>query len=293
MKISVVGAGLAGLLAANMLRRHNVTVYEKQTSLPNNHHAVLRFRTPDVGNVIGVQFKKVNMIKSYLSYYNNIVANSLSYSKKTNGYYISDRSITSGTVISERYVAPPDLIEIMSDKIDIRYGENFNFTSDIKGPVISTIPMPVLMQALGYECNETFKSTKGIVATAKIENCDSYASILIPGPGIVSRATITGDTLMIECSDSKKITDHDLDIVIHNLGIEFHDVSKFEFSEQKYFKITEINESVRHNFMKYATVNFGIYSLGRFACWRPKLLLDDVVHDVRKIEQWITAGGLK
>jgi hypothetical protein len=32
------------------------------------------------------------------------------------------------------------------------------------------------------------------------------------------------------------------------------------------------------------TVQHDIFSLGRFACWR-NILLDDVYHDVRRIEQ--------
>ena len=42
------GAGLACLLA-NMFRKWSPVVYEKQDSLPNNHNALLRFRTNQVG----------------------------------------------------------------------------------------------------------------------------------------------------------------------------------------------------------------------------------------------------
>jgi 2-polyprenyl-6-methoxyphenol hydroxylase-like FAD-dependent oxidoreductase len=36
MKITIIGAGMAGLLAANMLRNHEVSIIEAQKELPNN-----------------------------------------------------------------------------------------------------------------------------------------------------------------------------------------------------------------------------------------------------------------
>ena len=41
--------------------------------------------------------------------------------------------------------------------------------------------------------------------------------------------------------------------------------------------------------MHWATVNWQVYSVGRFAKWEAGLLLDDVVQDVLKIERWIDA----
>ena len=63
MTISVIGAGLAGLLAGNMLRHRDPVIHEVQPSLPNNHSAVLRFRSSAVGDVLNIPFQKVKMIK--------------------------------------------------------------------------------------------------------------------------------------------------------------------------------------------------------------------------------------
>jgi len=290
MKITVVGSGLAGLLAANILRRHHVNVYEKQDHLPNNHHAVLRFRGPDVGNVLGIQFRKVNMLKTYVPHYDNIVADSLSYSKKTTGVYRSDRSIVSGTVIEERYVAPPDLVKLMSENVDIKYGRDFLFTDKHPFPIISTIPMPVLMSKLKYKSEESFKTTCGMVATTEIKDCDAYVSVLFPGPGNISRATITGNKIIIEFPGVKSIIVQEAMKILFHLGVSTDDIGNFQVQEQKYFKITEINEAERLKFMKWATVNYRIFSLGRYACWRPKLLLDDLIKDVRLIESWMLGG---
>jgi hypothetical protein len=293
MRINIIGAGMSVLLAANMLRRHDIALFERQENLPNNHHAVLRFRTPNVGDVLGIQFKKVNMIKTYVPY-SNIAADSLSYSRKCTGVYRSDRSIIAGTVIEERYVAPLDLIEQMSKNVDIKYGSDYNF-KDSKTPCISTIPMPILMDMLEYDSahNIGFDYKPGKVLTGRIGDCDAYISVLFPDPNILaSRATITGDQLIIEYPNNNLPEAFDIACVYPYLGLGDCFVTDVEIKTQIYFKITEINDAERKKFQRWATVNHNIYSLGRYATWRPKLLLDDLVNDVRKIEKWIQGGKI-
>ena len=222
MEIHIIGAGMAGLLAANILRRHRVTILEKQLNLPNNHHAVLRFRTPEIGNLLGIPFKKVNMIKTFIPF-SNIVADSLSYSKKCTGVFRSDRSIIAGTVIDERYIAPINLIEQMAENVNISFGTEFKLRqnkSSISMPIISTIPMPLLMALLEYKHDVNFDSYPGIVYTGTIKNCDAYVSVLFPGPEPYSRATITGDQLIVELPNCTEMPDRlDMADLYFHLGI--------------------------------------------------------------------------
>jgi NAD(P)-binding Rossmann-like domain len=290
-EIHIIGAGMSGLLAANILRRHRITVLEKHKTLPNNHHAVLRFKTPEIGNILGVPFKKVNMIKTHVTF-RNLVADSLSYSKKCTGKYLSDRSIIAGTVQEERYIAPPNLVEQMAENVLVSCNTEWTprIHAQIPVPVISTIPMPILMDILGYDNghNISFDYKPGIVFTGTILNCDAYVSLLFPGPELYSRATITGNHLMIEFPGMTEIPENiDLLYAYSHLGLDDVVVLDGKYKKQQYFKITEIDESERKKFMRWATVTHGIYSLGRYATWRPKLLLDDLVQDVRKIEGWI------
>ena len=51
-------------LTTNMFRKWSPVVYEKQDSLPNNHNALLRFRTNQVGIARAIPFKKVKVTKA-------------------------------------------------------------------------------------------------------------------------------------------------------------------------------------------------------------------------------------
>ena len=58
MTVIVIGAGMAGLLAGSMLRSECESVVEAQPNLPNNHSAVLRFRSTAVADTLNIPFKE-------------------------------------------------------------------------------------------------------------------------------------------------------------------------------------------------------------------------------------------
>ena len=60
----IAGAGLAGLIAGNIFRNYSPRIIERQTSLPNNHRAILRFRDHSVSKATGIEFKKVKVRKA-------------------------------------------------------------------------------------------------------------------------------------------------------------------------------------------------------------------------------------
>lgn len=298
MTIHIVGAGMAGLLAANMLRHRDPIVHEVQPSLPNNHSAVLRFRTSAVGDILNIPFKKVQMIKDHVPW-RNVVADALAYSFKNNGKYRSDRSITAGQTTADRWIAPPDLIQRMAERLDIEYGKSFDFQISSYGahiPIISTLPMPILAEALHYEWKTTdvlFNSVPGLNIKATIADCDAYISLLVPDPEIpFSRISITGNEMIVETTNYGQDLP-DIEIVhraatLIGLDYSYSDIRSYP---QKYAKITPIDDDIRKEFMHWATVHHNIYSLGRFATWRPKLLLDDLIQDIRKIDKWLGSSS--
>jgi hypothetical protein len=162
LEMIIVGAGMAGLLAARMLSHRKPVVWETQKALPNNHSAVLRFRTSQVGDILGIPFKKVNMIKDTL-HWRNPIADSLAYSYKNSGSYRSDRSVTRGLVSEERFIAPPDLISQMAEGVKIEFGREYDPNDPhVRGSnVISTIPMPALMELLDYDMGPDFNYREG------------------------------------------------------------------------------------------------------------------------------------
>ena len=296
----IIGAGMAGLLAAAMMRSEASAVVEAQSAIPNNHSAVLRFRSRVVGDVINVPFKEVDCLKA-VQPYKNPIADAMLYSKKTNGSYTL-RSITSADAkISKRYIAPPDLIQRMAEacscefvfgqKIDL-WAIQQNFGARI--PMISTMPMPMLMDLIGWERRSEFRSIKGTNLRLKAANCEAYCSLYVPDPGyLFSRVSVTGDEIIAELpgihSQDIKGDEHEtMADAMELLGIDENlPYAEIEVTEQKYAKILPIDEQERRQFIVYATEQLGIYSLGRFATWRPGLLLDDVVNDVRVIQRLI------
>jgi len=295
MTVHIVGAGLAGLLAANMLNKLDPQVFERQLKLPNNHSAVLRFRTSAIGDVLGIPFRQVTLVKS-IQPWKNPAADALAYSMKIGGESRSDRSINSGELVDTRWIAPPNLIELMSKDINsINLGTPYPF-NEMKGqgvPIISTIPMPVLMDELNWPDKPEFRFMHGYNISADIERCNAYVSLMVPSPAYpFSRISITGSQLIVEipqCDGSFEVDARTWATMAASLlGIEIERVGNVRSLRQTYVKILPVDDGVRREFIYWASKEYNIYSLGRFACWRPHLLLDDLVKDVRLIESWIT-----
>lgn len=298
MTITIVGAGMAGLLAANMLQRHSPRIIEAQPSLPNNHSAVLRFGSDKVAEVTGIPFQKVKMIKGTLPW-RNPVADALSYALKCGGVSRSDRSIPLGLERAERWIAPVNLISRMSDAIPtgkIKFEQPFDIiTYSGDGPYISTIPMPALMALLGYPNQPAFNYVEGANLHFTVPNCEAYASLYIPSPAYrFNRLSVTGDEVIAEFAfphPFPKLSAPEVKSmafpICDMLGLQHVTVENVSYTSQRYAKIQPIDDIARKKFLAWTTDNHNIFSLGRFATWRPGLLLDDLVHDVRQIEKWI------
>lgn len=314
-KITIIGAGMAGLLAAGMLRDEAECILEAQPNLPNNHTALLRFRSSVVGDALNIPFKKVRVMKAVDAGGMNPVAAMLSYSMKSNGTATMRSSISAHGEIEERYIAPPNLVEQMANKVScpICFNTKWDGLSPGIEPIISTLPMPVLMDILGFEIAENasaplFQSVSGYNITAELTNTDAYVTLYIPDRArMENRISITGSKLTIEVA-LPRLSSVDVDRIVNGktitatfenikwavgrLGLltsEYPSVliNSIKISRQQYAKILPIDEGLRQRFIMWASDKHGVYSLGRFATWRPGLLLDDVVGDVRVIRNLI------
>ncbi len=294
MTIKIIGAGMAGLLAARMLYRHDPVVYEQQPSLPNNHSAVLRFRTPEVGNILGIPFKKVRVLKG-AAFWRGPVASVMAYTDKILGEYRSDRSMPTKFEVVDRWIAPPDLIARMAEGVNVVYGHDFTLVGE-KTKVISTIPMSNLMEELAYLPKPKFDYTPGFNIKAKVGRCHAYLSLYVPDPTMdFYRVSITGDEMIIEFSgefakQGREVRDK-VNIIkaCAMIGVDPDRIIEHKTYEQRYAKINPIPEAARREFIYWASSLQGkAYSLGRFATWRPGLLMDDVPKDVRFIDSMMT-----
>jgi len=310
--MNIIGAGMAGLLAGGMIRDQSVCIWESAASLPNNHSAVLRFRSSIVGDALDIPFKKVKMMKT-TDPWRNPVADAMAYSLKTNGTASLRSVATANGEISERYIAPENLIQELRKRVtgdvffDIKIGSDaLEFMSR---PIISTIPMPVLMKLLKYDDIPNFSYVNGFNINCLVPQSDAYVSVYVPNPyREFNRVSMTGQKLTIEFS-FPELTNEELKIkaeeisndasaiellvmdALYCLGMDDCEWQDAKLSMQPYSKILPIDEGERRRFILWASDNFGIYSLGRFATWRPGLLMDDVVNDVRVIRKIIKNGS--
>jgi hypothetical protein len=305
MTIRIIGAGMAGLLASQMLRRTRPWVDEAQQELPDNHGALLRFRTDAVARETGQPFRRVRVLKAVKSGGRlrpiSTLADANEYSYKVTGA-VAPRSILD-LETCDRYIAPPDFINIMARDAMLRVGSPLTPAnlSTLKGQrevaVISTIPMPVLMKIVGWDGSRaafSFRPVWSVVVTIGTPAVDIFQTIYYPGLDVpYYRASFTGNQLIIEYTKDPGafkpeardpwlldvLADFGLDAVVTNLTVSV--------KKQEYGKLLPMNERERHEFILAMTDEYNIYSVGRFATWR-QILLDDVVNDVRVVESMIT-----
>lgn len=297
----VIGAGMAGLIAANYFRKQNPTVIERNAALPDNHAALLRFRTDKVFRVAGLPATQVTVRKSivwgadFMASCNPYLANK--YSLKVTGK-IEDRSIWR-TETEKRFIAPPDLLPRLADGCDIKFGAEFfkregDYLSmeGYHSRVISTMPMPVLMKILGWKDIPQFSYKPIWVFTGEIDDCNVNQTIYFPDHEVpYYRASIVGGKFILEFATDPGDTTGVLDQATEALdyfGIDISICAWSGFRKQEIGKMLPIDDTLRKDFMHWATSEYGIYSLGRFATWRP-ILLDDVVDDLAVIERMMSS----
>jgi hypothetical protein len=287
--MKILGAGLAGLLAGVL--NQDAYIFEP-FERKKTHQALLRFRSPDIGEAVGVPFRKVQVYKGiwdegpvplspkYISQYARKVSNKVAY-----------RSICN--IDSEnRWIAPIDFQERLEDMCRgrISYKCDLNDKHTMPGATISTIPIQVLANMLSVNppsFNVKDLPVKSIyVNKYRVPSCDAYMTIYFPALGTpIYRASISGDSLIVE--SIRPIKDVWIDVAKEALGLQDLDMSReLDNFEQVNGKISPINEAWRKEFILQATLDHNIYSLGRFATWR-NLVLDDVYHDILRIKRFI------
>lgn len=298
----IVGAGLAGLIAAHIFP--NLPLVDARPEPTMGHNALLRFRSSVVGDVTGQEFRPVTVRKaiwagSAVQQPSIRLANL--YSMKVVGR-LANRSIWDLEPVT-RWIAPPDfhdrLVESVGDRVT--WGELFDFTLAGDEPTISTAPMPTVLAQLGIDPGVEFVHAPIKVRRYRVDGADVHQTIYFPGPETqLYRASITGDLLICEFvteSNGLFLEGHDEtddSFLLRNhvapaFGISANQLEPLPaVDHQRYGKIIPIPTAARKSLLRLLTERHGIYSLGRFATFR-NILLDDVVQDANIIKRLIAA----
>lgn len=285
----IVGAGLAGLLAAYAWP--SIPILEAAPAAGAGHRALLRFRSDAVSRLTGIDFRKVIVRKGIWSagrYVPPSIAIANAYSFKVLGEYISDRSIWNIDPVA-RYVAPEMLYEQLVEYAGsrIQWNTAHDFVSRTT-PIISTAPLDITMAAKLMRPVEMKRAAIN-VARFRIPGADLFQTVYFPDAELgVYRASITGDLLIIETAGAG-LLGAEIAAVERALGILYDRWRVLSESKQKYGKIISLADEVRKSILFQLTHDHGIYSLGRFATWR-NVLLDDVVDDIVVIKRLLRSG---
>ena len=297
----IYGAGMAGLVAAHMLRRFQPEVREAQDRLPENHAALLRFRTDACSVATGIPFDRVRVSKAvaYNGRLHSVATLAMNnrYAAKVVGR-VTNRSALN-TVDSERFIAPADFVAQLASSVRVQFGSRLGAEvmarDENSPPLISTIPMPAMAELVGYKELPTLLRRPVWSVRAQLKDCDVYQTVYYPDETVPwYRASITGATLIVECLEEPDAfaLPKQLASVLHDFGIN-QAVHSPVVKKQAYGKISTPDPEGCRRFVLWLTDRYRIYSLGRFATWR-QLLLDDVVSDVRVIERLADyRGGYK
>lgn len=276
-----------------------------------------------------VEIKKAIYFDGQIHNESNIKFDNL-YSQKVTGK-VQRRSI-GNLGIGKRYIPPVDFFQQLEKKceqldINFRQIECIGLPAATQETYyISTLPMPKLYKRVHDE-EIKFDFEKVYVVEFNIENCNVHQTIYYPCNSSLKqpayRISIVGNNIKCEISEESMKEFHDYDVefnpttfrfqqllenldtqIYESFGISipeqlvesavndclYHGVDKV-IKEQKFGKISPINEQLRHSIIYNLTKQFGIYSLGRFSCWR-QIMMDDVVKDVKKIENLIKLENL-
>jgi len=281
--MKIYGAGIAGLLAGCMFQQ--ARLFESAPENTAQHKAVLRFRTPNVGDAVGIDFRPVRVHKG-LWLDGKSVAPSIQlanwYSRKVIGK-LADRSIWN-LEASERFIAPEDFIEQLIERCAGRITWNHTLTAEEvlneKEPAISTLPMNIMARFMADETAPTFSYEPITVRRWRVPNADVFQTVYFPALGTnLYRASITGDLLIAEYVDAS-----DAYPLFEAFGLSERDCVPIEKVSQRYGKIARIDDGWRKQFIFNLTHKHNIFSLGRFGTWR-NLLLDDVIHDIAVLKK--------
>lgn len=312
MKLIILGAGIAGAMASGYFRSSNPVVFEKMKSPSQRHRAVFRIKNPEVGFLLGCPLKKISVEKSiYLDrkhFKEADISMANSYSLKVSGE-IENRSIRFSDAVCNRYLLSEfpypvntefgcEMVGISPGRaIFVREGKELCIDFDC---CISTIPLPEMIAVVGgfakdlaegMSFDNNYKSVC-VLRKKTSHPCTVNQTIYYPARHFRAyRATLEEGNLIIESIEGYS-SPEELKEIANSFGLREEDLAQEEERfEQKYGKISSIDETKRKSLLFSLTTKLGVYSLGRFATWR-NIRTDDLISDLSKIDKMMNRPSI-
>jgi len=285
---TIVGAGLAGLIAAHAWP--NAPVLEISPKPRATHRALLRFRSDAVAKLTGIEFRKVTVHKGIWAdqdFRPPSIRWANLYAQKVVGRLAGDRSIWN-IQTAERFIAPDNLYEQLVDAVGDRIQWATAAAFNTRALLISTAPLPHVLNNLTSGGHE-FRRASIHVTRWHVPGADVFQTVYFPERGTgLYRASITGHALIAEAIEPINVDDEKH--LGRAFGINVGNCERLESVEQAFGKIVPCDEGVRKQILFRLTHDHNIYSLGRFATWR-NILLDDVVDDIAVIKRLLKTNN--
>lgn len=304
MRVAIVGAGLAGIIAESAISKaftdSKVAVFDgkKTKGISDQHKAVMRLHNDSIKEYVNCSLRPIKVQKAVyhkgviydspnlllnnlysLKVYDSIGSRSLLQLGSVERYLISNIRVSSVNYIRQ------NVLGIKDSQLLSLHGSSYDY--DI---CISTIPMPLLLKLVGKDYEVKFKHRSVFVATFDLNiKSDVHQTLYFtdPSESIPYRVTIEGNKVIAEFLIRMEKEDIDLSLmnkIMMPFGINgvYCDEDTVETFEQKMGKIDPIDDNLRRRIMMELTDEFNVYSFGRFATWRP-LRVDQVLEDIKKI----------
>ena len=299
MKVVIIGAGMAGSVAAGAMSSSVPVVYDSKkdnggTGL-GDHYAIMRLRSADIGKYLGCGLSEITVYKAVL--YGgrlwvepSITMNNL-YSIKTHSE-LGIRSLQElGKV--KRYLLPPfrcpAQVEYDHKACSVKPGLiTFSNGNEVEYDVcISTMPMPALLGACSINHDMEFCANPIYIARATLNIKSSvHQTIYIPEPSTpVYRMTLENRVIILESTEPFSGLGG-MSEAISPFGLGVEDCSDFTFHTQHAGKMVSVDDNKRRFFIMKLTDEFGIYSFGRYALWKP-IRADHLIGDIENIKNML------
>lgn len=297
----IIGAGLAGLLAGHWFRHYNPTILERSAELPNNHGAILRFRSPAIQDITGAPMKKVTVRKAILERNHRLedrctLLHANAYARKVSGI-VQPRSIVNLEPML-RWIPDKGFTTYLARGLDISYNSKFNpqdayATRNLQTVHISTAPMKMWTDYMELEVE--YKTQPITVIETELNDVDVHQTLYIPWDGwLPYRASVVGNRMIIEIMGEEHVTGDAIQNWINIICKALFDYiphhGEVSIKHQKLGKIVPLPGPQRRELISLITERFNVYSLGRFATWR-NILLGDVIDDCKVIDNLIQTGA--